>query len=217
VSRANNVSRRTSASDLPRSVWREGNQRVGFPRLRSGQAHPLDRTTLSDEERVSRANNVSRGTSASDLPRSVWREGNQRVGFPRLRSGQAHPLDRTTLSDEERVSRANNVSRGTLKKFPILPHGWCCYLLLCSDGSYYCGITSNLLHRIRDHASGKGGTYTKAMKPVALVWYCTEPNRHAAAKREQQIKRWGNEKKQKLASGDPAFSGIGSPVSVSLG
>jgi hypothetical protein len=42
------------------------------------------------------------------------------------------------------MSRANEVSRGTLRDIPDLPDGWCCYLLLCSDGSYYCGITSKL-------------------------------------------------------------------------
>jgi hypothetical protein len=26
---------------------------------------------------------------------------------------------------------------------PDFPPGWHCYLLLCSDGSYYCGIASN--------------------------------------------------------------------------
>ena len=109
------------------------------------------------------------------------------------------------------------MSRGTLQNIPELPTGWCCYLLLCSDGSYYCGITSNLLHRIRDHASGKGGTYTKGTKPLALVWYSSERDRHAAARREQQIKGWGKGKKQKLAGGDPALTEMGSPVLVSLG
>ena len=26
---------------------------------------------------------------------------------------------------------------------PDFPSSWCRYLLLCSDGSYYCGIASN--------------------------------------------------------------------------
>ena len=99
----------------------------------------------------------------------------------------------------------------------MLPDGWCCYLLLCSDDSYYSGITSNLLHRIRDHAHGRGGAYTKSTKPLALVWYALERDRHSAAKRELQIKNWGNEKKKKLASGDQLFAGMGTCVWVSLG
>jgi len=81
-----------------------------------------------------------------------------------------------------------------MSKLPELPPGWHCYLLLCFDGSYYCGITSNLTHRIRDHASGKGSGYTKNVKPVAFVWYEPQGDRHGAARREQQIKAWGKEK-----------------------
>ena len=55
-----------------------------------------------------------------------------------------------------------------MANLPEFPPGWHCYLLLCAPGSYYCGITSNLADRIRDHASGKGSGYTKKVKPIAL-------------------------------------------------
>jgi len=85
--------------------------------------------------------------------------------------------------------------------YPDLPSGWCCYLLSCSDGSYYCGATSNLARRIRDHFSGRGSGYTKKLKPVALVWYESHSDRHQATVREKQIKSWGREKKKRLADG----------------
>ena len=102
-------------------------------------------------------------------------------------------------------------------KLPELPSGWCCYLLLCSDDSFYCGITSNLAHRIRDHSSGKGSGYTKGANPVALVWYEPHDSRLRAAKRESQIKCWSREKKRRLANGGSAFEGLGRCVLVSLG
>jgi len=106
------------------------------------------------------------------------------------------------------------VSRGIpSNKFPA---GWCCYLLLCSDGSYYCGITTELKQRVRDHASGKGSGYTKGAKPIALVWYEPHPNRSSAARRERQMKNWSHGKKKGLAEGRPQFKGIGAPVWVSL-
>ena len=114
------------------------------------------------------------------------------------------------------MSRANEMSRGTAPFAPQLADGWCCYLLLCLDGSYYCGITSDLRQRIHDHASGKGGAYTKHTRPVALVWYSSERDRQAAAKRELQIKAWGNDKKRKLAAGEEGFVGMGNRVVVSL-
>jgi putative endonuclease len=75
------------------------------------------------------------------------------------------------------LSRANIVSRGTL--FNDLPTGWCCYLLLCSDGSYYCGLASHLPSRLRQHASGRGSSYTKRTRPKALVWFETHVSRPA--------------------------------------
>jgi putative endonuclease len=79
------------------------------------------------------------------------------------------------------------------------PSGWCCYLLLCADDSYYCGATSDLTRRIRDHFSGKDSGYPKRVKPFTLVWFESQPDRHHAAGREKQIKGWSREKKMRLA------------------
>lgn len=98
-----------------------------------------------------------------------------------------------------------------------LPRGWCCYLLLCGDGSYYCGITSDLGQRVRDHTSGKGGGYTKGTKPRVWVWYERHDDRGSAAAREKQIKNWNKTKKLKLSKGQPPFVGLGIPTMVSLG
>jgi predicted GIY-YIG superfamily endonuclease len=97
------------------------------------------------------------------------------------------------------------------------PPGWHCYLLLCSDGSYYCGITSYLSDRIRDHSTGKGSGYTKGFKPVSLVCYEVHRDRRSAALREKQIKSWSHEKKQGLAEGNSRYDGMGIRVTVSLG
>ena len=81
-----------------------------------------------------------------------------------------------------------------------LPTGWACYLLLCSDGSYYCGITGDLRVRLTDHASGKGSTYTNKITSIALVWFEAHPSRNRAAARESEIKKWGRPKKRALAN-----------------
>ena len=36
------------------------------------------------------------------------------------------------------------------------PSRWLVYLLRCSDGSLYCGITNELPKRLKAHAAGKG-------------------------------------------------------------
>jgi len=83
---------------------------------------------------------------------------------------------------------------------PTFPAGWSCYLLLCQDRSYYCGITEDLGQRLRDHASGKGSKYTKGTKAMALVWFEHHPKRESAARREREIKKWTRKKKQALAA-----------------
>jgi putative endonuclease len=45
------------------------------------------------------------------------------------------------------------------------------YILECSDGSYYTGITNNLTRRLEQHQSGKNpDSYTFARRPVEMVF-----------------------------------------------
>jgi putative endonuclease len=37
---------------------------------------------------------------------------------------------------------------------------WQLYVLLCKDGTLYCGITNDLERRISQHNAGKGARYT---------------------------------------------------------
>jgi len=91
------------------------------------------------------------------------------------------------------------VSKSRTLNLPPLPTGWCTYILICVDNCFYIGLTDDLSTRIRDHASGKGGTYTKSVKPTLFVWYESHTDRPSAAQRERQLKTWSHAKKQKLA------------------
>ena len=43
------------------------------------------------------------------------------------------------------------------------------YVLECSDGSLYTGITKDIVKRLEEHnTSNKGAKYTKARRPVKL-------------------------------------------------
>ena len=44
------------------------------------------------------------------------------------------------------------------------------YLLRCADGTLYCGWTNDLAARLAAHNSGKGAKYTRARRPVRLVY-----------------------------------------------
>ncbi|WP_194611245.1 GIY-YIG nuclease family protein [Clostridium vitabionis] len=74
------------------------------------------------------------------------------------------------------------------------------YLLRCADGTYYCGWTNDLEHRLKSHNSGKGARYTRSRRPVALVWYEEHETRGEAMSREAAVKRLSRGEKEKLVS-----------------
>ena len=70
------------------------------------------------------------------------------------------------------------------------------YILKCVDGSLYCGITTDMKRRFKEHQFGKGGNYTRSHKVIKIVYTEKCKNRSTALKREVTIKRLS--KKQKL-------------------
>ena len=66
---------------------------------------------------------------------------------------------------------------------------WFCYLLECADGSLYAGITPALERRVRRHNAGSASKYTRARRPVRLVWSERWPDRASASRREAALKR----------------------------
>jgi predicted GIY-YIG superfamily endonuclease len=107
-------------------------------------------------------------------------------------------------------------SRNTNPISIVFPKGWCTYMLICIDGSYYVGLTNDLAQRIQDHSSGKGPTYTKLTKAKLLIWFESHPNREAAAAREKQLKGWTRKKKHALARAElhvgPAAQNVWLPL-----
>ena len=75
---------------------------------------------------------------------------------------------------------------------------WFVYLLRCSDGTLYAGVTTGLNRRLREHNSGKGSAYTRARRPVKIVFRENHPSRSSAQKREAEIKNWSRARKERL-------------------
>lgn len=76
------------------------------------------------------------------------------------------------------------------------------YIVRCRDGTLYTGWTNNLTLRIQAHNEGRGAKYTRARRPVELVYSETAPSKSAAMKREYEIKRLSRRKKHELIEGD---------------
>lgn len=66
---------------------------------------------------------------------------------------------------------------------------WIVYILRCSDGSLYTGITNDLPKRLEAHAAGKASKYTRSRLPVKLVYGEPQRSQSAALKREAAIKK----------------------------
>ena len=72
------------------------------------------------------------------------------------------------------------------------------YMLRCRDDSLYTGWTNNIEKRLEDHNSGKGAKYTKARRPVELVYYESYETKEEAMRREWQIKQLKKSEKEEL-------------------
>lgn len=73
-----------------------------------------------------------------------------------------------------------------------------CYILECSDGTYYTGWTLDPDRRIKQHNKGIGAKYTSTRRPVKLVYLEPQPNRSDAMKREIAIKKMKRMQKSRL-------------------
>lgn len=69
------------------------------------------------------------------------------------------------------------------------------YLVRCADGSYYCGYSTDPVARTRTHNSGRGAKYTRARRPVALVYTECHVTKEAAMRREWAIKQMSHAEK----------------------
>jgi len=73
------------------------------------------------------------------------------------------------------------------------------YILECADKTLYTGITLDLERRVREHNTSKvGAKYTKARRPVKLVYFKKFKTRSSAQKEESRIKKLKRGEKLKL-------------------
>ena len=80
---------------------------------------------------------------------------------------------------------------------------WTVYLVQCSDGSLYTGITTDLDRRLAAHNAGTASRYTRSRLPVKLVHEEKGFTHSTALKREAAIKRLARPKKLALFAKRP--------------
>lgn len=84
---------------------------------------------------------------------------------------------------------------------------WIVYIVECSDGSLYTGITNDLARRVEEHGTGKGAKYTKHRGPVTVRYTEHQDSKGAALTREAAIKSLRREDKLALIAAQPGPNG----------
>ena len=72
------------------------------------------------------------------------------------------------------------------------------YIVECSDHTLYTGWTTDLAKRLNAHNSGTGAKYTRARRPVKLVYYEEYETKQEATRREYAIKQLSAAQKRRL-------------------
>lgn len=69
------------------------------------------------------------------------------------------------------------------------------YILRCGDGSLYTGVAKDLARRLAEHRAGNASKYTRARRPVRLVWSRRVKTWRRALKVEHLIKQLSRSQK----------------------
>lgn len=85
------------------------------------------------------------------------------------------------------------------RTFFIAMKNYYVYIIRCSDGTYYTGMTSQLEIRINQHIEGKyTDSYTYSRRPLEFVFYTEFREVQDAISWEKRIKKWSVAKKEAL-------------------
>jgi putative endonuclease len=81
---------------------------------------------------------------------------------------------------------------------------WFLYLIECTDGSVYTGITVDVAARYVAHLNGSGARYTRSHPPARLLGCEAHADRSSASKAEYRVKQMTPAEKRRFAAGLPA-------------
>jgi putative endonuclease len=80
---------------------------------------------------------------------------------------------------------------------------WYVYMLRCSDGSVYTGVSTDVTRRLHEHRGGgaRSARYLRTRRPVDMIFTQRVGERSAALIAEHAIKRLEKTDKERLARG----------------
>lgn len=72
------------------------------------------------------------------------------------------------------------------------------YILRCKGNRLYTGYTTDIVRRYNEHASGKGGKFTRMFPPLEIVYRASFATKSEACREEYRIKQLTKKQKEKL-------------------
>ena len=75
------------------------------------------------------------------------------------------------------------------------------YMLRCSDGSIYTGMTNNTKERFNKHITGNGAKYTKSHQPEKIEAVWRSKDKSLACKLEYYLKSLNKKQKENIING----------------
>lgn len=72
------------------------------------------------------------------------------------------------------------------------------YVLLCADGTFYGGYSPDVTARVAAHNAGRGAKYTKARRPVRLLYHEEFDAKHDALSAEWHFKHQSRLQKEQF-------------------
>lgn len=77
------------------------------------------------------------------------------------------------------------------------------YVILTVNNTLYCGYTDDVKKRFEAHLAGKGAKYTRANKPLKIVYQACFDTKVEAQREERRIKAMKREDKLKFLEEHP--------------
>jgi len=75
---------------------------------------------------------------------------------------------------------------------------WFVYILRCSDGTLYTGVTNDLERRLDKHNQGRGAKYTRSRRPAKFLYFKKCESRSSALREESALKKLSRKNKMAL-------------------
>ena len=85
-------------------------------------------------------------------------------------------------------------------RFCIMDKKYYVYMILTVNNKLYCGYTDDVEKRYKLHQEGKGAKFTRANKPLKLIYTKEFNSKQEAQKEEYRIKQLKRKDKERLFS-----------------